>query len=838
MSNSQKTDGPDYDRCPLPASHRRLADAHLLWHQTLANYQEPNAFRANLNATIQALRNITFAIQSEKHSIPDFEDWYGAWQVRLAADADAKWLVSARNLVVKQGDLEFTSTAVIKVLTWRDEVLIESGIPPGSNTSDILGSVPFLDLLKAAKTPPADLKDAALEIERRWSVAALKGREILDTLAGIYGSLSELLLDAHAQVRNLQCISVDPIHSDFRSAYHLTGTLQCMSIGHEQRTHRVKLTTGEHYDVVTEPLPVSETDVTTAPKRYEFGKNPYPASWENSDPIVFAESILARAKQILKKDRNHVRMMFIRDGDGGWQQIVLNAADRTEKHIVMRVVASFVERVGADAIIDVSECWMLPESSFHELRSHEIEDAPSRTEALQVLVATREGIHRRYTTPFSREVSGRIKLNATEQSDDANALHYLTPIFEVWRRQWTRTRSDGSRVRRVWEPDPLDTCFCGSAERFIECCRPLMKRVRESDSIQKEVEVALENGDLSGAEQLARAGLAQYVIWIRQHTAPTRTVAEPLHRDFLSVDILALQAYVRQLIETLHANKHSDLIIPTLERLSLIVGVPEISIRLMAIAIQSLAASGDVSGAASKLQSLGELDRVNDALTLQLAAKLLDLPSGKVAILLLRAAQVACCDFEKLSSRLELTRHLLGSGESESALREVDLAIAEAGDAADNRLIRAEAISLRWEITQEDEDFRNARIAFQSLDSEKYWEPLARLLINHGDYADAKSVLAERLEVGDVIAHLLATDVHLRLEETSSARKLVLAVSQDSVLPHLQFPYAYTMGLVALACNDQAMKIDAASRLRKVVPEDSTIEYAKALLDALEREGN
>ena len=58
--------------CPIPAAHRRLKEAHLLWHQTLDKYQEPDAFRANLNATIQALRNVTFALQAEKHSIPDF----------------------------------------------------------------------------------------------------------------------------------------------------------------------------------------------------------------------------------------------------------------------------------------------------------------------------------------------------------------------------------------------------------------------------------------------------------------------------------------------------------------------------------------------------------------------------------------------------------------------------------------------------------------------------------------------------------------------------------------------------------------------------------------------
>jgi tetratricopeptide (TPR) repeat protein len=255
---------------------------------------------------------------------------------------------------------------------------------------------------------------------------------------------------------------------------------------------------------------------------------------------------------------------------------------------------------------------------------------------------------------------------------------------------------------------------------------------------------------------------------------------------------------------------------------------------LIAIAAQSLAELGDTSGAATKLASLGNLDQVTDALTLNLATKLMDLTPDEVASLLRRAIQVAYCEFERLSARLDLTRHLLGSGDSELALREVDSAITDAAD-ADNRSMLGHALSLRWEITQEDEDFRKARTVLEALDPEQHWETLARLLIDHGDYDDAKSVLAKGLEVGDMVAHLLAVDVHLRLGQTDPARKLLLEMSKGSIQSNLQYPYAYTMGLVALACNDPALKIEAASRLRKVLQETPELEHVKTLLAALER---
>jgi len=161
-----------------------LAEAHLLWRQALLHYREPEAFHANLNATIQALRKITFALQSEGDSIPNFVVCYEEIRSRLKADPDARWLHNARTKVVHQGDLEITSLALLKALTWKDEVLREVQVSPNLTTSQVLDSMRLPDLLNDSKTPLADLRDAAIEIERKWSLGTLRGREILEVLAG------------------------------------------------------------------------------------------------------------------------------------------------------------------------------------------------------------------------------------------------------------------------------------------------------------------------------------------------------------------------------------------------------------------------------------------------------------------------------------------------------------------------------------------------------------------------------------------------------------------------------------------------------------------------------
>src|ERR1700722_12264473 len=78
VTRTPMADSPEtgkYAHCPPPQTHRRLVEAHILWHQSLEKYHESDAFLANLNATIEALRNVTFVLQKER-SVPDFDAWY------------------------------------------------------------------------------------------------------------------------------------------------------------------------------------------------------------------------------------------------------------------------------------------------------------------------------------------------------------------------------------------------------------------------------------------------------------------------------------------------------------------------------------------------------------------------------------------------------------------------------------------------------------------------------------------------------------------------------------------------------------------------------------------
>lgn len=526
----------DYGLCPVPKTHRRLVEGHVLWHQALATYQDVDSFRANVNALIQALRNITFILQSEKHRVSDFDEWYGAWQARMASTPLLTWVKDARNTVVKQGDLEIESSAVVTLLTWRDDVLSTVPIPPSTPTELVLRNVAVLDLAQKLGTPVGDLDAAAIAVERRWSAPGLAGKELLTSLADAYGRLSELVLDVHFHLGNTSCIPTNSPHPHFISKRHPSGTLACMVLGTRERTQRFQLSTGEEFVEGTSAVPpVRPQD---AARRYGFADDDTLKRWQRGDPVAFAERVDYMAKRMLKKDKSLQRFIFLRDADGEWSSIPIDAKDRTEKHILMRMVAEVVDATAADARVDVNEVWIIGEESVHELARHPIDEAPSRIEAVLVLVATREGVLRSYTTPFKRGPLGGIRLGDTSNEEKRQA-YYLAPIIDVWRRHGIRENADGRRFRRLWEPDPLDRCYCGAPKRYADCCkRPIEGGVAETPS--DEIRRALADKRFDDAEVMARACLAQYVIWVRQHTTPTRHSADDLHRKFLEFDVPAL----------------------------------------------------------------------------------------------------------------------------------------------------------------------------------------------------------------------------------------------------------------------------------------------------------
>ena len=512
--------------CPIPKAHRTLIDAHHFWHQTAVNYSHPDLFRANLNATIQAMRNVTFSLQNEKHVFADFDAWYLPWQTRMKASSVLSWAKEARNAVVKQGELHTASTATVRLLTWKDDELTRLPIAPETSSEALLNTLPVIDLIAKASIPSGDLSSAVLELERQWNLPNFQNREVLDTLAAAYGLLSDLLVDAHTCLGRLDCIDHRSPHPSFRATHHRSGTLPCMTATTELRKERFSLGTRTRLVRAAMKPPEGPPSPAVAAARYGMTSADRVTLSRNADPDSMAKHLVYWSKRMLKRDRGHNRFVLVRDGAGEWHPMAFHHSDRSEKHLAVRLIAQFIEQTGADAVIDVSEAWYIPIEKASTIKDFSnLENVPGRREMLQVLVTTRAGLLRTYLTPFSRGLFGGIKLGDTSASDERlRSKYYLYPVFKVWAAQGTRAGARGEPVPWLWEPDPLDRCYCGGPGRFGSCCATNIEK-HSMDDLQRLRTDALDQSDIAAAERFAQAALAQYHVWIREHTAPTRHVA-------------------------------------------------------------------------------------------------------------------------------------------------------------------------------------------------------------------------------------------------------------------------------------------------------------------------
>ena len=821
--------------CPLPTTHKRLLEAHELWHQIANNYSIPDRFHTYLNATIQALRNITFVLQSEKHVFDDFAAWYSPWQTRMKESSVLTWAKEARNRVVKQADLDTVSIATVTLLTWKDDEITSVPIDPATSPAELIRHLPILELIARATDSRCDLSSAVLEVERQWNLPDLNDSEVLDSLAAAYGLLSDLVVDAHARLGKLECIDHAASHSPFRAVHHRSGAIPCMLETSEFRKERFSLSTGAPIVVEAVRQTTTVDAVARAAWRYGMSVENRPKLQPGAEPGSVAKQLVYWSNRVLKRDGYHIRVVFARDGAGHWHPMGFAPAARSEKHVAIRLLAQFVRQTGADAIIDIGESWLTEIEKKKGAQEYSVGGSPKRREALQVTVATREGLLRVYMTPFSRGMFGGIKLEDTRVSDeDLPFVRYLYPVFKVWADQSTRCGRDGKRRAWPWEPDPLDRCYCGSSRRFGTCCGPILRRCSMEDLEERGTE-ALSRSDHDDAGRFAQAAVAQYMIWMRQHTVPTQHVARDLHGKLVAVDVPAMEAHVRRLGHVLDVSGRGAELVPRLRYLSETVGVPEVRVRLIAIAAERLYEVETPAEAAAELDRIDNLETATDSSVLRVAAQVFDRDQEECCRLLQRAAECAENEHDRLAIELDLANAYHRSDRSSEALEIVEAVIGRTQGKKELAMPWAAALDLRWRISGIDADFLNARRELKGCEDSTMEGRLLSMLVDHGDWEDAEELWSDGAIKGEVVVQMLRIEILLNTNRAKEARELVPEIPKERVGGRLRLRYAHTIGLVALRAGDAELTVAAAGILRSIDTEEGGLPSESAkVLDALD----
>ncbi|WP_152546776.1 hypothetical protein [Amycolatopsis orientalis] len=430
---------PAETTCPTPTAHKRLEEGHRWWHGCLDNYDDPPAFRANLNACLQALRNVTWVLQKEKRLVPEFDSWYPPQQDTMRGDPLLKWLVNSRNRVVKSGDLELLSTAQMQlILQYKDvAAAVTQSLPSATSTQRVkalpLDARPEEYHKFLANIPTSVLNQSSIFIERSWIDKALPDKELLNALAHCYGTLSDLLDSAHEQagIEGHSVMAHGVKHDSTQLSTH-GGRLPCMVTTLDMRTAHyrfgdAKLVRGEY-----RKLEIPKTIAKRTVKRYGLDQFKTELNQDKSSLFDFMEPLMNQACRFLQSDKAHIFVTFLFKGPElvHIQSAVFN--DRASKHAYARELANQVAANSIDGVITLGEVWQSGVVIDEEGAVIPPGEVPDRREALEVYAESKTGENRSLTTYFHRRF-GRIIFDETISCEDQSTENnFMSPVRAVW----------------------------------------------------------------------------------------------------------------------------------------------------------------------------------------------------------------------------------------------------------------------------------------------------------------------------------------------------------------------------------------------------------------------
>lgn len=415
------------DSCPVESTHARLNQAHVLWHEALDSYSDPEGFVGKLNSLIQTLRNVTFALQKELGPHPELIDgWYADWQERMKADARLKWVVAARNQIVKQGDLDTHSKARVRIV---GEVIsgaaIDIDVEPAASAQEIIRRI------DVGAMPRRVREEGTLVVERRWTVDQFPDDELLDVLAHCYAVISRVVAEAHEQfggsTDTCEKTAEDPCGSGGTTA-HPSGRPPCMWAGREARTSRRNLSSGAPTGVTMDTVTRRPPDIAALRSRYS--DEPWARVAPDADVFERAAALHENGRRMLLVDGHHVMIAWLfRDGEPSSQQ-TLWPEDARDKYLMMERLAAEATRLGANELIITAEAWEATITGADDPQAHlRAGERQDRSEALITHALRRGGDSKTWRSVMTRTESG---LRLEDSQVEGYVPPLLKPMIDAW----------------------------------------------------------------------------------------------------------------------------------------------------------------------------------------------------------------------------------------------------------------------------------------------------------------------------------------------------------------------------------------------------------------------
>lgn len=410
--------------CPIANAEQRLADAASFWKRAGKAYFDPDEFRRNVQASIQAFRSVTFMLQKMKELIPNFESWYSEQQAAMRQDNRLRWSVDARNQIEKQGDLNTKSKFIVEYInSWLPSERYLLDLPPSTRPKNLASVI-------ASKIPISKRTEGAvLKISREWIDSELPEEELLSLLVYVYSHLQNLLIEAHHLINverrracrfYLACTSTNARLPKEMTKLHFPAV--CW----------FSLQNGvlKEYDHLTKRLTSKMQKSALA----RYGNFPEISAKDANESSFAAlcDKFFEMGKIMLKKDGHHIMFAMILS-ETGFQPFELRPADRADKHVMIRELAANCKRLRATSCILLGETWIANPSV---LFGPYAVNYPNRKEALSLTGFHKdEGFQHRLAV-FERKEDSIIFPAAVDQLSVTPGDNILLPVAEEIQSAW------------------------------------------------------------------------------------------------------------------------------------------------------------------------------------------------------------------------------------------------------------------------------------------------------------------------------------------------------------------------------------------------------------------
>ncbi|HEY9135322.1 MAG TPA: hypothetical protein VIM85_05980 [Pseudomonadales bacterium] len=354
---------------------KRLRDLSRLLQNCHATYLDPDLFRMNTNQFLQTARTVTFIIQKNKSTIPDYEKWYSNTVVKAWGRDDVmSWAKEARNTIEKEGDLELNSSLK---LTLVFSYLVEDDVEIQCGKKELLNAGVNKLVHLAEQNLPSGVSDAAVvKIERRWVTAMLPNWELLQALAYVYARIFGCCKSLAKQLGT-------PLEECIPDA-HFFRALQ----DEARQVSYIKLNGLSRHSLKTKAISVDRKFRPPPAIQEAFNSIHANRSWpRNPDGVL--EYYTNMAELMFIHFGSHVPMLFL--FNECWELIDIVSTqfeDQADKFIFWRDVADRIVTLQASGLVWISESWI---RSMDRSGVTAVRNMPITGEQLHVVAVEKSG---------------------------------------------------------------------------------------------------------------------------------------------------------------------------------------------------------------------------------------------------------------------------------------------------------------------------------------------------------------------------------------------------------------------------------------------------------------